>query len=391
MKDRRTQGTHETVQRKSASHTVPGKRTLTQMLPENSSDERVRAHTESIQDVAAVGVAGAASPLPFAGTIQNAFGRHDVSQVRAAIGGAGGEAAKEIGASAYATGDRVAFAGTPDLHTAAHEAAHVVQQRTGVALKGGVGEAGDPFEQHADHVADLVVAGRSAESALDARSHSSGVGDPVQRQTTPAPAPTTGPAPAAAAPTPMPGPRAGLTILVELDAIHTAMLAQGHPSRIGSGFRTIDQQIQTYAKGRTLADFTTAINAAVAAGTVTQAKATQWIAYYTPIPAAAPTAAPGASSAPTSAPSVPSAATAPAGPAAAAPAPGGHPMPPGEPGPVTWTFTSRHLTGDAADIVHETLGWGASAAFWTALNAAAVAQGLQIGPPTTDVAHVQRP
>lgn len=66
-------------------------------------------------------------------------------------------------------------------------------------------------------------------------------------------------------------------------------------------------------------------------------------------------------------------------------------MPPGEPGPVTWTFASRHLTGDAADIVHATLGWGASAEFWAALNAAAVAQGLQIGPPATDVAHVQRP
>ena len=72
-----------------------------------------------------------------------------------------------MGASAFATGDRVAFADAPDLHTAAHEAAHVVQQRAGVQLKGGVGEVGDSYERHADAVADLVVQGKSAESLLD--------------------------------------------------------------------------------------------------------------------------------------------------------------------------------------------------------------------------------
>ena len=69
-----------------------------------------------------------------------------------------------MGAQAFATGNHVAFAGTPDLHTAAHEAAHVVQQRGGVHLKGGVGEAGDTYEQHADAVADKVVRGESAEA-----------------------------------------------------------------------------------------------------------------------------------------------------------------------------------------------------------------------------------
>jgi hypothetical protein len=161
-------------------------------------------------------------------------------------------------------------------------------------------------------------------------------------------------APAAIVGTPMPGPRDGLVILAELDRIHTRMSNAGYPSRIGSGLRTIDEQIRTYAKGRTFQQFQTAITAAVTAGSVTQAKATEWIAYYNP-------------------------------------AAGNHPMPPGEPGPVTWTFASRHLTGEAADIVHATLGWGAGAPFWAALAAAASAEGLQIGPPATDVAHVQRP
>jgi hypothetical protein len=163
---------------------------------------------------------------------------------------------------------------------------------------------------------------------------------------------------AGALPTPMPGPRDRLTILPELDRMHTTLLAAGYSSRIGSGFRTIDEQIQIYAKGRTFGVFKADITAAVAAGSVTQAKATEWISYYDPTSHDVGV---------------------------------GHPMPAGEPGPVTWTFKSRHLTGDAADIVDATLGWDASPAFWAALKTAAGAEGLQIGPPATDVAHVQRP
>ncbi|HEX8111425.1 MAG TPA: DUF4157 domain-containing protein, partial [Kofleriaceae bacterium] len=76
------------------------------------------------------------------------------------------EGARTMGAQAFAVGNHVGFAGAPDLHTAAHEAAHVVQQRAGVQLKGGVGETGDRYEQHADAVADLVVQGKSAASLL---------------------------------------------------------------------------------------------------------------------------------------------------------------------------------------------------------------------------------
>lgn len=123
---------------------------------------------EDIAATAERGVAGASSQLPHLSAIQAAFGRHDVSHVRAQVGGAGAEASAELGAEAYATGDRVAFAQAPDLHTAAHEAAHVVQQAGGsVQLKDGVGQAGDVYEQHADAVADAVVAGKNVESMLD--------------------------------------------------------------------------------------------------------------------------------------------------------------------------------------------------------------------------------
>ncbi len=116
---------------------------------------------------AARGVGGSAGPLPHLDAIQRSFGRHDVTRVQAHADAAAVAGARDLGAEAFALGDHVAFGGPPSLHTAAHEAAHVVQQRAGVHLKGGVGEAGDRYEQHADAVADLVVQGRSSEAMLD--------------------------------------------------------------------------------------------------------------------------------------------------------------------------------------------------------------------------------
>ncbi len=110
---------------------------------------------------------GSGGTLPHAEQIQAAFGHHDVGHVQAYTGGAAIEASQAIGAEAYASGAKIAFASAPSLHTAAHEAAHVVQQQAGVSLSGGVGQAGDRYERHADAVADLVVRGESAESLLD--------------------------------------------------------------------------------------------------------------------------------------------------------------------------------------------------------------------------------
>jgi hypothetical protein len=142
----------------------------------------------NVQDTAAAGVrSGGGGALPHLDAIQRSFGHHDVSGVQAHSGGQAAEASKAIGAEAYATGNDVAFASTPSLHTAAHEAAHVVQQRAGVQLAGGVGAAGDPYEHHADRVADRVVAGESAQGLLDQMAPATGgasgaAGGPVQRK-----------------------------------------------------------------------------------------------------------------------------------------------------------------------------------------------------------------
>jgi hypothetical protein len=136
-----------------------------------------------VHTAAARGIASPAGQLPHLDRIQASFGPgHDLSRVQAHVGGAATEAAGAMGASAYATGDHVAFAAQPDLHTAAHEAAHVVQQAQGVSLYGGVGEVGDQHERNADAVADRVVAGESAADLLgDGKARGSGSPSTVQR------------------------------------------------------------------------------------------------------------------------------------------------------------------------------------------------------------------
>ncbi len=124
---------------------------------------------EEVHRAADKGVQGSGAPLPHFNEIQQSFGpSHDLSSVQAHIGGAAADACDEMGALAYASGSHVAFKSAPDLHTTAHEAAHIVQQRSGVQLQDGVGRRGDSYECHADRVADAVVAGRSAASLLAA-------------------------------------------------------------------------------------------------------------------------------------------------------------------------------------------------------------------------------
>lgn len=118
--------------------------------------------------IAGEGVAGASGSLPHLDRLGEAFGPHDVSGVRVASGGAAADAARRLGASAYAFGDTIASAGPLDLRTAAHEATHVVQQRAGIDVPGGLSMPGDASEREADAVADAVVGGASAVPLLDA-------------------------------------------------------------------------------------------------------------------------------------------------------------------------------------------------------------------------------
>lgn len=178
----------------SGAVSAPGKHTLVEQLPMvqragAAAPGQAGQASVDVQAAAAHGTSGASGALPHLSAIQRSFGSHDVSHIQAYVGGAAAEGATAMGATAFATGSRVAFARQPDLHTAAHEAAHVVQQRAGVHLKGGVGEVGDTYEQHADAVADRVVRGEFAGDLLDkigapirgGSAQAGGAGAPVQR------------------------------------------------------------------------------------------------------------------------------------------------------------------------------------------------------------------
>lgn len=137
---------------------------------------------KSVHEAATRGTQGSGKSLPFLSQIQRAFGRHDLSHARAHEGPRAASAARAMGASAYTMGHHVAFGGAPDLHTAAHEAAHIVQQRAGVKLAGNVGKIGDVYERHADAVAEQVVKGQSAEALLEQMAPLGGHTSSVQRQ-----------------------------------------------------------------------------------------------------------------------------------------------------------------------------------------------------------------
>lgn len=124
-------------------------------------------------------LASPAAPLPHLDTIQRSFGRHDVSGVRAHFNE---RATVGLGARAVTFGEHVAFGAAPSVFIAAHEAAHVIQQRAGVHLDGarpdgnhaGVrpddnlsSASGDRHERLANDVARQVALGRSAETSLD--------------------------------------------------------------------------------------------------------------------------------------------------------------------------------------------------------------------------------
>jgi len=167
------------VQLKAALRGLPFEQQVQMLSPGPGGDDGgADVHTK-----AQAGLSGGGGPLPHREAIQKSFGRHDVSNVTAHTGANAESAAASMGAHAYATGNDVVLGeGGKGLHTVAHEAAHVIQQRAGVSLKGGVGQAGDVYEQHADQVADLVVQGKSAEGLLDRYASGAGASESVQRQ-----------------------------------------------------------------------------------------------------------------------------------------------------------------------------------------------------------------
>ncbi|MDO9338070.1 MAG: hypothetical protein Q7T61_16870 [Caulobacter sp.] len=83
------------------------------------------------------------------------------------MGPAAKAASGALSAGGYVLSGRAAFAERPSLHTAAHEAVHMLHHAYGgPTLSHGVGHLSDAHERMADRVADVVTAGGSAEPLL---------------------------------------------------------------------------------------------------------------------------------------------------------------------------------------------------------------------------------
>jgi hypothetical protein len=120
-------------------------------LPASPSTDLGRAHGE----------------IPYRERIERAFGAgHELSNVRSEVGSESEKVTEQLGAEAFTVGEQVRFRRYPSLWLAAHEAAHVVQQRAGRLPPDGIGRPGDALELQADRVADRVVGGRSVADLL---------------------------------------------------------------------------------------------------------------------------------------------------------------------------------------------------------------------------------
>jgi hypothetical protein len=106
-----------------AKPAVPGS------LATSNSARLAALDLEDTVDLAEASLHDATSPLPHREQIQAAFGGYDLGTVRTLVGGNAARLAAAMGANAYAVGNRIGFRDLPDLDLAAHEAAHVVQQR----------------------------------------------------------------------------------------------------------------------------------------------------------------------------------------------------------------------------------------------------------------------
>ena len=162
-----------------------GNRAVQRVLESRRIQPKNAGAWPDIRGAAARGVKGGGTSLPHLERIAAAFGPgHDLLGVQAHVGGDAGAAARDAGALGYTMGEHVAFAGPPDLKLAAHEAAHVVQQRTGVRLPDGIGRPNDPHERMAEAVSERVEAGQAAWDLLPRAARAS-VPDPASQERLP--------------------------------------------------------------------------------------------------------------------------------------------------------------------------------------------------------------
>ncbi|HEY5958112.1 MAG TPA: DUF4157 domain-containing protein, partial [Polyangiaceae bacterium] len=144
---------------------------------------RTAATPSEIHAIARAGLEGASEPLPHLDRIQPLLAPHDLSGVRTVTGGAAVESNMRLGALGYTMGERIAFRSAPDVKLAAHEAAHVVQQRAGVTLSSSAMDRGhnDPYERTADKAAERILNCEPAKELTDSGGSTAPASIAVQR------------------------------------------------------------------------------------------------------------------------------------------------------------------------------------------------------------------
>ena len=110
---------------------------------------RLEGRSSNVHKLAIDSFQGPSQTLPGFDQLQVGFAPYDLSGLKAYVGEPATIASAQMGAMAYAREEQIAFSRAPSLFAAAHDVAHVVQQRQGVNLYGDVGKPGDRFARQA--------------------------------------------------------------------------------------------------------------------------------------------------------------------------------------------------------------------------------------------------
>lgn len=151
---------------------------------ERGTTDAIRDESRSprSQNVARQSLRGATRPLPHLESLQESFGDHDLSGIRAHLGASAQNGCAAINARAFAAGEDIAFAEvSPALRTCAHEVAHVIQRRAGLHPAGLMTRPDEPLERHAHAVAEAAAAGNAVEGLFPSASAAPAAGRSCHR------------------------------------------------------------------------------------------------------------------------------------------------------------------------------------------------------------------
>ncbi len=135
--------------------------------PLNQAFGRHPSKLSGLQSSSTKALTNPSQSIPYLSRIQQSFGPgYDLRNIKSHSGTESQQVSHSLGTRAFTRGNHIVFGDRPNLHVAAHEAAHVFQQQAGLQFYSRAPGGKDVYEQNANAIADRVVNNQSAADLL---------------------------------------------------------------------------------------------------------------------------------------------------------------------------------------------------------------------------------